>query len=69
MKFLVIIPILAVLWILYVLTSGIAVAKDRIKKTTDPEKYNYYKRRMNLGVFILTCSMLSPIILYLWLFL
>ena len=69
MKFLVIIPILAVLWILYVLTSGISVAKDRIKKTTDPEKYTYYKRRMNFGIFILTCSMLSPIILYLWLFL
>ena len=69
MKFLVIIPILAVLWILYVLTSGIAVAKDRIKKTIDSDKYVYYKRRMNLGIFILTCSMLSPIILYLWLFL
>ena len=67
MKFLIIIPILAVLWILYVLTSGIAVAKDRIKKTTDTQKYIYYKRRMNLGVIILTCSMLSPIILYLWL--
>lgn len=64
MKFLIIIPILAVLWILYVLTSGIVVAKNRIKKTTDPQKYIYYKRRMNLGVIILTCSMLSPIIFY-----
>ena len=67
MKFLIIIPIFAVLWILYVLIFGIAVAKDRIKKTTDPKKYIYYKRRMNLGVIILTCSMLSPVILYLWL--
>ena len=67
MKFLIIIPIVAVLWILYVLISGIAVAKDRIKKTTDPQKYIYYRRRMNLGIFILTCSMLSPIIFYLWL--